>query len=416
MDAHLDRFHDHVRKLVGVALARLPSLVDPATGLVVFRCDGRDLSPSGTSVRYTAMTALGVERAFDHGLACDVDLDQIHEALDATLAGVDSSGDLGLVLWAASRTNARLAERALADLGEMSDIARSRRSDMVHTTELAWVVIGLAEALGAGVGDERDVRTRLDRAFRRLLEQRGASGLVCHARPLSRGRVPGPRAWLMGELGFFDAQVYTILACLRRDAVTPDPAAREAARVIGERLLHHQRPRGEWGWHYNARTGELVDLYPVYAVHQHGMAPMALLPLERALGVPATAAVARGAAWLFAGDEAGEPLADVERGVVWRSVRRRAPYGRIVYPLKAASLLGAGRALDLGARLAGPGALEIDREVRPYELAWCLFGFAEIASAVREKQAAVEVEEPHPTLRTGHVSAPSRPARASNSA
>jgi hypothetical protein len=416
MDAHLDRFHDHVRKLVGIALARLPSLIDPATGLVVFRSDGRDLVPSGTSVRYSAMTALGVERAFDHGLSCDLDLDSLHEALEATIAGVDNSGDLGLVLWAAARTNARLAERALADLGEMSDVARSRRSLMVHSTELAWVVIGLAEALAAGIGDERDVRTRLDRAFRRLLEQRGASGLVCHARPLVRGRVPGPRAWLMGELGFFDAQVYTILACLRRDVVTPDPVAREVARVIGERLLHHQHPLGQWGWHYNVRTGELVDLYPVYAVHQHGMAPMALIPLERALGVPASAAIARGAAWLFGADEAGEALADPEHEVVWRSVRRRAPYGRIVYPLKAASVLGAGRGLDLGARLAGPGKLEIDREVRPYELAWCLFAFAEIASAVREKPAPVEYEEPRPTLRTGHVSAPSRGARASNSA
>jgi hypothetical protein len=415
MDAHLDRFHDHVRKLVGIALSRLPSLVDPATGLVVFRSDGRDLAPSGTSVRYTAMTALGVERAFDHGLACDVDLDQLHEAMEATLAGVDNSGDLGLVLWAASRSNARLAERALADLGEMSDVARSRRSRMVHSTELAWVVIGLAEALACGIGDERDVRTRLDRAFRRLMEQRGASGLVCHARPLARGRIPGPREWLMGELGFFDAQVYTILACLRRDAVSPDPAAREAARVIGERLLHHQHPLGQWGWHYNTRSGELCDLYPVYAVHQDGMAPMALLPLERALGVPATAAIARGAAWLFQGEETGEPLADPEHEIVWRSVRRRAPYGRIKLPLKAASLLGAGRALDLGARFAGPGALEIDREMRPYELGWCLFAFAELASAVREK-APVEYEEPRPTLRTGHVSAPSRPARASNSA
>ena len=416
MDAHLARFHDHVRKLCGIALARLPSLIDPATGLVVHHARGDGLAPSGTSVRYTAMTALGVERAFEHDLACDVDLDQLYEALDATLAGVDDSGDLGLVLWASVRGDRRLAERALGDLGEFGDVARVRRGSMVHTTELAWVVTGLAEALAAGVGDERDVRTRLDRAYRRLLEHRGASGLMCFARPLSRRMTWSPRALLQGELGFFDAQVYTIVACLARDRVTPDPEAREVARVIGERLLHHQHPRGQWGWRYNARTGALVDLYPVYAVHQDGMAPMALLPLERALGVPTTAAIARGAAWLFGDNEIDAPIADEERAVVWRSVRRRAPHRRVLRPLEAASLLRFGRTLDLGARLAGKGALEIDRETRPYHLGWCLYAFAEIAARCRDDRGDAVCEDPRPTLRTGALSAPSHGARASNSA
>jgi hypothetical protein len=415
MDAHLDRFHDQVRKLCGIALARLPSLIDPATGLVVHHVEGSDLAPAGTSVRYTAMTALGVERAFEHGLECDIDLDSLYEALDATLAGIDNSGDLGLVLWASARGDTRLAERALRDLGEFGDVARARRATMVHTTELAWVVTGLAEALAAGIGDERDVRLRLDRAYRRLLEHRGASGLMCYARPLSRAASLRARALIQGELGFFDAQVYTIVACLARDRVTPDPEARDVARVIGEHILHHQHPRGQWGWHYNARTGALVDLYPVYSVHQDGMAPMALLPLERTTGLPTTAAVARGAAWLFGDNELGEPLADEPDAIIWRSVRRRAWRSRVVHPLKAASLLRVGRTLDLGARLAGKDGLEIDREMRPYHLGFCLYGFAEIAAACRAKSGGAAYEDPRPTLRTGAVSAPSRGARASNS-
>jgi hypothetical protein len=286
---------------------------------------------------------------------------------------------------------------------------------MVHTTELAWVVTGLAEALAWGVGDERDVRTRLERAWRRLLEQRGASGLMCFARPLERRRLIGPRALLQGELGFFDAQVYSILACLRFDSICPGTEAREVARVIGEQLLRHQHRRGQWAWHYNARTGGLVDLYPVYAVHQDGMAPMALLPLERATGLPVTAAVARGVAWLFGENEIGEPLVDEERALIWRSLRRRRR--GLVLPLKAASLLSrfGGEGLDLGASFAAPAQLEIDREMRPYHLGFCLLAFSEIASAHRPR----DVEggsDPRPTLRTGGISASSRPARASNRA
>ena len=160
---------------------------------------------------------------------------------------------------------------------------------------------------------------------------------------------------MRSELGFFDAQVYGIVACLARDAAVGDPEARDVARVAGERILAHQHPLGQWGWRYNTRTGALVDLYPVYSVHQDGMAPMALLPLERAAGIPTTAAVARGVGWLFGENELGERLVDDERGVIWRSIRRRAPLRGVVHPLKAASLLGLGRTLDLGARLTGPG-------------------------------------------------------------
>lgn len=415
MDAHLDRFHDHVRRLCSLALNRLPRMIDPATGLVVFRADGERLTPSGASLRYTAMTAIGLERAAECGLPCSVDLDQLYEALDATVAGSDNAGDLGLVLWAAALHDQRLAERVLRDLDEFGDVARTRGGTMVHTTELAWVVIGLAEALAADIGNERNVRARLDRAFQRLLVQRGASGMMSFARPLDRPRfaLADPRALLQGELGFFDAQVYSILACLRRDGVTNDPEAREVARLLGEAVLRHQHPLGQWGWHYNARTGALVDLYPVYSVHQDGMAPMALLPLERATGLPTTAAVARGVDWLFGTNELGERLADERGGVIWRSIRRRDPLHRLVYPLKAASILGAGRRLDLGARFAGRDALEIDREMRPYHLGFCLLAFSEIAAAHRLRDDA-DHDDPHPTLRTGQLSEPSPGRRASN--
>jgi hypothetical protein len=407
MDAHLDRFHENARRLCGIALDRLPAMIDPATGLVVFHVQGSGLVPAGTSLRYTAITAIGLDRAAQSGLPCRVDLDRLHEALDATLPAAETSGDLGLVLWATAKIRRPLAERALGDLAAHHDLARTHGGGHVHSTELAWVVIGLAEALSAGVGDERDVRARLDRATERLLAQRGASGLFCFARPLDPSRRPRtPGELLRGRLGFFDAQVYGILACLARDSVTGDPEARDAARRVGERLLAHQHPLGQWGWHYDVHTGALVDLYPVYSVHQDGMAPMALLPLERAVDLPATNAVARGVAWLFGNNELDEPLADVDRALIWRSIRRRAPLGNVVYPLKALHLARLGGGLDLGARLAHRALLEIDRELRPYHLGWCLLALAEIAAAHRARTEVASPSDPEPTLKTGELGAP----------
>jgi hypothetical protein len=413
MLALIERFHDHVRTLCSVAVAGLPQMLDPATGLLAFRVSGEDAARSGASLRYTAITLLGLERAERAGFSLSLDVGKLYEAVEATLAGADNAGDVGLVLWAAALTCPPLAERALADLREFDDVVLKRGGAVVRSTELAWVVTGLAEALVAGIGNEREVRRRLDRAFAYLLGQRGRSGLFCFARPLAHQ----PRTvskLLQSELGFFDAQVYAIVACLARDAAVGDPEAREVARVVGERLVAHQHPLGQWGWHYNVRTGALVDLYPVYSVHQDGMAPMALLPLERAVGTPATAAVARGIDWLFSRNELCEPLLDEERSVIWRSIRRRAPLRGVVYPLKAASLLRLGGSLDLGARLAGPATLEVDRECRPYHLGFCLYALAELAAAPLE-DGATPVDDPQPTLKTGEASASSRRARASNS-
>jgi hypothetical protein len=191
------------------------------------------------------------------------------------------------------------------------------------------------------------------------------------------------------SLGFFDAQVYTILASLRRDALLNDPVARDVALTIARQIIHHQGPLGQWAWHYNVHTGGLVDRYPVYSVHQDGMAPMALLPLERALGLPTGEAVARGVEWLYGHNELGVRMIELDRSVIWRSIRRREPLRHVVYPLKVASFLGLASA-SLGTRLAYPAALEVDRELRPYHLAWALLAFAElVAEKPRLRPAAI---------------------------
>jgi hypothetical protein len=379
---HLER----IRRLCTLSLERLPLMVEPHSGLVVFRVDGDDLVPAGTTARYTAMTSLGLERAIQHGWSSKLDPGQLLAALDRELPGIENSGDIGLVAWAAARLAKPLAERAVGRLLDFGPLTQRRSGESVHSTELAWVVTGLAEALAHDVGPSGPVRARFDEAFAMLLAQRGASGLMTFSRPLSPGA--SIREHFRSEFGFFDAQVYTIIAALRRFELLGDADARDMAKVIGQGILAHQHPLGQWAWHYNVRTGALVDLYPVYSVHQDGMAPMALLPLESILGVPTEAAVARGVAWLFGDNELGLPLADFERNTIWRSIRRRTPYRNVVYPLKFASLARVGDGLDLGARLAQPSRLEIDREFRPYHLGFCLYAFAELAALGPDRAAS----------------------------
>ncbi len=416
MMAHLDRFHANVRALCSLALARLPRMIDPATGLFSFGVSGEGLAPRGTSVRYTAMTAIGLERAEAHGLGAPVDLDRLYEALGATLPGVDNLGDLGLVIWAAARApGPRRARAPPRRRVPRSRAAPARPERSLHRArpfhERAH------RGARRGVGSERDVRVRLDRSFRCLAGQRGPSGLLPFSRPAPRREAPPTlHERLQSELGFFDAQIYALLAALRRHEVLDDAEAREMARTIAERLLACQHPLGQWAWHYNVRAGTVVDLYPVYSVHQDGMAPMALLPAERLLGISTVPAVARGVKWLFGGNELNESLIDVERAVVWRSIRRCAPLRSVVYPLKLASLVDVGRSLDLGARLASPDVLEIDREMRPYHLGFCLYAFSALVGSLPAEGEAPSDSDPRPTLKTGEHAEPPPRSRASNSA
>src|SRR5690348_5353970 len=99
MDAYLDRFHANVQTLCDTALERLPRMVDPTTGLFVHHIEGQSLVPRGVSFRYTAMTALGLERAEAYGLRSSIDLERVYTALGDTLAAVDNVGDIGLTMW-----------------------------------------------------------------------------------------------------------------------------------------------------------------------------------------------------------------------------------------------------------------------------------------------------------------------------
>ena len=134
-----------------------------------------------------------------------------------------------------------------------------------------------------------------------------------------------------------------------------------------------QGPLGQWAWHYDVRTGAVVDRYPVYSVHQHGMGPMALRAVGEATGRRFDDALERSVAWVFGANELDESMIDPERGVIWRSIRRRLARGTLIHVFKVltmARLMRASR--GLASVVNSRGRLEIDRECRPYELGWLL--------------------------------------------
>src|SRR5205085_4135860 len=105
---------------------------------------------------------------------------------------------------------------------------------------------------------------------------------------------PGLLPWYRTHVACFADQVYPIQALARLYHSGNDADALAAAEECAARICELQGDGGQWWWHYDARTGRVIEGYPVYSVHQHAMAPMALLDLAEAGGSGRMADIARG--------------------------------------------------------------------------------------------------------------------------
>jgi hypothetical protein len=191
---------------------------------------------------------------------------------------------------------------------------------------------------------------------------------------------PDLRHPFMHKACYFAEQVYGIHALDRYARTTGSERAAEFARQTTARLCSHQSVGGGWAWLYDALNGALIDLYPVYTVHQLGMGPMALLPLaekDSAL----VAAIQSGVQWVFGVNELAQPLIDYRHGVIWRSIKARYLPRQRHLMHKALSTTNLN--VLSHKRWLQPASFRVDYECRPYELGWLLYALSSSAGKSR---------------------------------
>jgi hypothetical protein len=318
-----------------------------------------------TSIRYAAIVALGAHWLSDQqqrAILGGHSLTEFISILVNRLPKVQNLGDAALVAWAAAQSGGDL-DRALTHLRVLDDEARPQ-----YVVEASWVVAALAAAR-----KQSDVEAHLANARQRLLESRhGASPLFPHA--TGRGLVPYYRS----HVACYADQVYPIQALARLHGSGDDEAALRAATAAADRICELQGDGGQWWWHYDARTGQVVEGYPVYTVHQHAMGPMALLDLTEAGGPEYREPIERGLRWIvdpaeFRGQGDTEQIIREADDVTWRKVFRGDP-GKAVRAVHGLSTrLVRGMHMPGVDRMYRPDAL--DRECRPYEFGWLLFAW-----------------------------------------
>ncbi|MGH3509583.1 MAG: hypothetical protein ACRDPI_05060, partial [Nocardioidaceae bacterium] len=315
---HDEHAHDLLELLVPLAVRGLAAAYHPrqrtfAQTLRAHRTPtGLQLRPEGTNLRYAAMAALGIARldeADQRTILCGDSLDDLLDAIARQAAEHPDHGAVALSAWAlaevAGRWDARLSSRLEAFL--LGD-------GPMPTVDVSWT-------LTAALAGSRltDTRALVMSAANKVVNAQGAGGLFPHwMRPAARDR------W-RGHVGSFADQVYPLQALARLFSWSGDKAHLEASTTVADRLCALQGAAGQWWWHYDARTGAVVEPYPVYSVHQHAMAPMVLFDLVEAGGTDHAGAVAAGLTWLTAHPEVMEELVSERHPVVWRKVGRREP-------------------------------------------------------------------------------------------
>ncbi len=340
--------------LVNLALKTLPRMLVAEANMFCGELHKHNLMPAydrKSSPRYTIISLLGLARGRASKQKVEIDIEAVYRELASYENGL-SPGDLGLLLWLDHRLGSM---RADAILNRIRSLLCASDWHKIDTMELAWILTGLTQH-NYKSGQEGDEVT--GSLVRYLLGNRSAPcGLFYHVGNGMRRRFPN-----------FASQIYTIHALSRRARFAGDTRSAERAIVAAERLANLQRANGGWPWLYDVDRGEVVEPFEIYSVHQDAMAPMAFHALSAATGVDTSDIVNRGLKWLYAKNELGSNMIDVNNGLIYRSIRRKSIQARAsLYWRTLMSVTGI--SLHKEPR---PSSLEINPTCRPYHLGWIL--------------------------------------------
>ena len=348
-----------IERLRNLAAVALPRMYSDAAKRYVFTVRGVDgtLVPDGVSNRYSAITLIGLAADGCDRWELPYDPRALAATLVAELPAGTNLGDAALIAWAASALGVDAAPA-------WTHVERLFNAKTAHpTVEVAW-------ALAAAAIDGRHVTAALRHKLLGSVLQAWSDEASLFAHVTGSG---GARS----HVACYADQVYPIFALSRFYAKHRDAAALQAALRCARRICKVMGADGQWWWHYDHRTGDVIEGYPVYAIHQDAMGPMALRAVADASGESFDAFIERGLKWLEASPELnGGTLIDEPAQMLWRKVARREPMKATRYVQAACT--------KLHPRFRAPGlnvlfpAAAVDHEDRPYHWGWFLYAWAPV--------------------------------------
>lgn len=373
----------NLQSLLDLACTGVLPMYDPQTGLFCFKAKrtAHGLVREGQSPRYSVITLLGLHRLEQVGGQAPIEIMPVLDTLLSNRSWIDNAGDLGLLLWLC----AEMAPEKLGFLDERLGARQALRNypDIEHgrTMELAWFLTGLCHWARAWPEQAPGLHPLASDIYFRLANNQGKHGIFSHT--ARTGSLAGK---VRGWIGSFADQVYPIYGMTRFAELYDDGEAQARALLCARAICDAQGDKGQWWWHYDSSTGRVIDGYPVFSVHQHGMAPMALLAIADLAGKDFSPWIERGLEWISGNNELQFDMQDRERRVVWRCIRRSSS--------AFSRYLAAALESDTGQAIESGQGLKTLFECRPYELGWLLYAFAGRGSMQPLRISLAGVSEP----------------------
>jgi hypothetical protein len=302
----------------------------------------RDYEPWVT-LRYSINTLLGLQAAT--GVPELVD-----EFAERWAPRTTHAADLGLftVLLCERGDDERAADTLARSVRAANETAR------IDVQTLGWAIWGAAAAARRGIDGAHGATAAL---LRRLVDELvvPATGLPRHSAQRYRGAILS-----------FGALVYYLRALHEAEQVLGDERAGQLFRSGVEQALALQGADGGWPWMLDAASGRVFDRYPLFTVHQDGMAMLFLHPAVAA-GMPGAAeARMRSMRWALGGNELSLRMYADDPFVAYRAIQR-------------AELLPRARRYARYLRHeadATASGVVVNRECRSYHLGWLLYAWA----------------------------------------
>jgi hypothetical protein len=289
------------------------------------------------------------------------DLKQIHLSLIEKSAECKTLENWGLLLWLDARNGGEFLTQILKQIDQLQPEQTFKN---LATYELAWLLTGLAYALQNSLplrstkwaGFAQHVFAHLQTRYCQPTQ------LFYHCAPRNL------KSRLRQNISDFADQIYSIYASAAYYQFSAADEALQIARNCARRLAELQGPAGEWWWLYHTDHGSVAYRYPVYTVHQDGMAPMAFMKLTEVAPENWAPVIKHSFSWLF--ESNGVVKYDYKALKIIRGVRILPPYLKHLAVLL--SLVGLSRVQEkIFYRYFH--RFDVINEYRAYHLGWILY-------------------------------------------
>ncbi len=356
-----------INRLIDLSLISLEAMYDRQKKLFTTQYTNKIITPMGRAgiITYTAITLIGLAKVKERLPQTPFDWPGTLASLMEQIQQLPRVGDLGLILWADAHGDGVHAREIVTVMRQQLS---QRSLPDIDTMELAWLLTGLCYARSYLAEDSQlsELTTQLYQAL--MTHSFPQTGLFRHTVPRSLG------TRLRSNIGTFADQIYPIYALAAYYAYSSEKAALDQALKCARRICQLRGNQGQWWWHYNYQTGQVAEKYPVYAVHQDGMAIMGLLKVSRVSQEDFSGPAWQGLDWLFGNNELKATVVDWERHIIWRDIERSGALAKIRYVTAVLSnfgWVGAPQLLD-----AFPNFV-VNWESRPYHPGWLIYACAD---------------------------------------